>query len=362
MMKLNCQGFSIVELIVSIAIGLFIMGGLGSVLITSKDMFNNEQGSSFIQENARYAIETLKRDLRIAGSASCSNMDLFGDSVELAVTVPESQFKGLLDLDVDGSFGMEALTGFEYGASGATPSNTYPDVFGNEVDGSDSDAIIVRYADPSSAVTVDNHNSGSSEITATTNHNFAVGDVLAVVDSTCRHVGVFQTSSVGPSTVSHSASGSTSEGNCSNRIFPADSSGGCNCGITACSSPASFKRGSQLMSFVSHAYYIAESNLLPGVPALKRRVMTGKNSSGSRVEELAQGVESLQFTYGLDTDADGIVDTREEANSIADWSQVVTVRYQLVLRSLENVLIENGPQGDRFLRQTVNGAVQLRNR
>ena len=351
------KGFSIVELLVSIGIGLFIMGGLGSVLLTSRDMFTNEQESSFIQENARYAIEILKRDIRLAGNGGCTNLDFWGNSVALGNSV---------DGDLDNLLDTQAIMGYEIDAG----AGTFPSSIQSEVAGSQGDAIILRYADPSTAVNVESHDPVATSITTSDPHGFTGGEILMIADANCRHVGLFQLSSAAPpaDTILHDTSNAVQPGNCSTVIkaqTPASSYDCSLCTSFVCNGNAAsdFGEGSQVMSFSAHIYYIADSTVLPGVPALKRRVLSGSASSGSRREELAQGVESLNFTYGSDTDADGVVDILQEADDVADWSQVLTVRYEMIIRSLANVLVEDDPvTGDRFLRHTVTGMSRIRNR
>ncbi len=117
--------------------------------------------------------------------------------------------------------------------------------------------------------------------------------------------------------------------------------------------------------YLAHAYYIDDSNLVPGVPALKRTVV---NSSGARSEELAQGIESLNFEYGLDFDDDGDVNSFVTADNVGDWDDVRAVRFSAILRSQTEALSEprevtiNGQTfNDRFLRQSVTSTVALRN-
>jgi len=64
-----------------------------------------------------------------------------------------------------------------------------------------------------------------------------------------------------------------------------------------------------------------------GIPALWRQ-----DQSGVPVE-LVDGVEDMQVRYGEDTDGDGVANQYATAAAVADWSQVVTVRMNLLLVS-----------------------------
>ncbi|HTF97256.1 MAG TPA: PilW family protein [Cellvibrio sp.] len=61
------NGLSLVELMIAIALGLFLMAGLVQMFIGSKVTFTAQQGLSRVQENGRLAIEFISSDVRMAG-------------------------------------------------------------------------------------------------------------------------------------------------------------------------------------------------------------------------------------------------------------------------------------------------------
>ncbi len=61
------RGFSLIELMVSILLGLFLTAGVISVYIDSKSNYQSEDELARIQENGRYALDLLKRELALAG-------------------------------------------------------------------------------------------------------------------------------------------------------------------------------------------------------------------------------------------------------------------------------------------------------
>lgn len=64
-------------------------------------------------------------------------------------------------------------------------------------------------------------------------------------------------------------------------------------------------------------------------PALWRRV------GDSAPEEIVRGVESLQLEYGVDGDADGVVDEYRNAADVTDWRSVLSVGIELRVRSAD---------------------------
>ena len=350
LMTKRASGFTIVELLVSVAIGAIIMAGMASVVLSSRGLFVSEQEGSAIQENVRFAIESLARDIRMAGSLGCS--------------VATSSFSNTVDTDLSGLLSLNAIEGYRGGES------TFPAAISGDADGV-SDALIVRYADPVSAFTASSHSLVSTNFSFAEDHGFVTGDKLVAIDSNCRHVGVFEVTATTATQVSHGAGANCTNVLSYNTSAQADpisctETSPCASGICGTATPNQFNPGSQIMPFIANAYYIGDSNIVPGVPSLKRRVLT---ESGSRVEELAQGVQTLDLTFGIDSGGDGVIEQFQEAHEVANWDSVVSVRYDIVFRSLVEVhdqnvevTINNVPYNDRFLRQLASGTVGIRNR
>ena len=60
-------GFNMVELMVAMAIGLVLSGAGITVYVNTRATIDVNQAVSRLQENARYAIDELTRDLRLSG-------------------------------------------------------------------------------------------------------------------------------------------------------------------------------------------------------------------------------------------------------------------------------------------------------
>lgn len=65
------RGFNLVELMIAITIGFVIVGAIGYLFIGSRQSFRTTDAISRIQENARYALQTMAHDVRIAGNPGC---------------------------------------------------------------------------------------------------------------------------------------------------------------------------------------------------------------------------------------------------------------------------------------------------
>lgn len=71
--KLAQTGLSIVELMVAMALGLLIIGGILYTFISSRPVFTANDAVARIQEDGRIAMERLTREVRQAGYTGCAN-------------------------------------------------------------------------------------------------------------------------------------------------------------------------------------------------------------------------------------------------------------------------------------------------
>jgi len=62
------QGLSLVELMVALAVGVFLLAGAISVFGKSRDLYRTNEATARLQETARYAMSTLEADLRMTNS------------------------------------------------------------------------------------------------------------------------------------------------------------------------------------------------------------------------------------------------------------------------------------------------------
>ena len=78
------SGLSLVELLVAMAIGLFLIAGVGTVFVSNQTSTKTKRELDRIQENFRFGANTLQRVLRQA-----SEIDDTSDDTTLIVTLPE---------------------------------------------------------------------------------------------------------------------------------------------------------------------------------------------------------------------------------------------------------------------------------
>lgn len=357
---LKSFGFSIVELMVAILIGLIILAGVIQVVVTSKTTFIGQEEMSFIQENARYAMDLIGKDLQGAGYFGCA-----GNEASLAVVAK-------VDADAALLLGPESVRGFEGGTTSAPYPAEYPENMwviyepGSTTVQDYPDSFVVRGAS-GSQVGITQTTDAAANIVFTTqpNHSLKANDYVALIAEDCRRASVVRTSAVTANTFQLSAGGSV----CPGPVKPALDKGWICSQACVCQGEGMnqlFMPGSVAMPYVSHAYYIADSGVLPGVPALKRAVL--QNGAG-REEELALGVEDMDLLYGLLVDGDlQYFKASEIETGGMDWNNVVAVQVSLLMRSqapsagnVESKELLQNTYEDRFMRQVVTSSFRLRN-
>ena len=152
------HGLSLIELMIAMVLGLLLMSGVISIFLSAKQGYVNQDATSQLQENARFALEMMTREIRMVGYGGCS------DAVSVANTL--ENYTGLAD---DYSLG---LRGYE----GDATNSTFPAAF-KTASLPDTDAIIVHTVNSNSELSVTGHQPSSAKISLSTAHSLKEGDI-----------------------------------------------------------------------------------------------------------------------------------------------------------------------------------------
>lgn len=309
----NIRGFTIIELMVAITISALILGVLTQVYIGARASYRMSEALSRMQENGRYAMDFLARDIRLAGYMGCV-------STGTAINNMANPITGWSPLASGPPITLRAIEGYE--ASAVSPST---------ISGSTAvktDAVLIQYLSPGSAKLINPSPTNANVQINGNSLNFQQYEILVVTD--CAFADIFKVTNTpgnsGTVTLSHSNANNT--GNNTSKEYGSNA---------------------EVMRMQSNVYFIQTN---AGVPSLMRRRLgfftTGDanqsctnaasgTSQGLCVEEIAEGVEDLQLLYGVDTNADLSADKFIIASAVttAEWPKVVSVRVNLLVRSVE---------------------------
>ncbi|MDT8363984.1 MAG: PilW family protein [Nitrosomonas sp.] len=329
------QGLTLVEIMVALTIGMVLLGGVITILVSSQQTYRVNEALARIQENARFAFQLLSRDIRMAGYMGC-----VGEG-----TVPVNTLNNATDYLWN--FG-QPIQGYEATASGWMPA-PLPTEITSPLGG--RDILILRGVDGPDTPVISHpaggvDGPGSADLKVTVDSGLQDNDIVLVTD--CLAAAIFQitniNTSAGQDNVVHNT-GTGAPGNATKNLGQ------------------SFKDG-EVVRISTRSYYV--------------RTNSGGNAAlywkrgNAAAEELVEGVENMQIDYGVDTDGNRAADVYQTADLVVDWENVVSVRINLLMQSTEDN-ITSQPQTytfngtvttptDRRLRKTYSTVIALRNR
>ena len=298
------RGFSLVELMVAVTIGLIILAAVSGIFVTSKSTYNTTDSLARLQENARFAVHYLSRDIRMAGFAGCLD-----DLKSVNSTINGSAFAFTnLSTPIEGFDGDNVSPNNKWYPSGSTslPSGIK----------SGTDSVTLRFADDANNISITKampNTSAELNISAVT--GLADGDIVMLSD--CSSADIMQVTEVQTASlkIQHNPGGSLTPGN-STQVLSKQ-----------------YAPPSKLLKFVTRTYFITVR--ADGVPVLMMQENNGT------AQELIEGVEHMQVLYGKDTDAtaDGVPNVYLRAGqaglTTADhWTRVHSVRIALLMRTV----------------------------
>ncbi len=301
------RGFSLVELMVAMALSIVLLGGVISIYTNSKQTYSRQEGLSRLQENARFAMDKLFRQVSAAGYLGCLQTVGSGDPLSEKITNVLSD-----------------QTGY---------NNFARPIFGTEGGGSAPDTITLSRANAGTAVSLTAPmNNGVDDLVLNSAQlgygGLEQGDVVTVSD--CSHASTFMitNSPSGNGVISH-ATGVTIDGQ-SNSTLDLQWTYGSDEGSVAVVMELQPGTTSTIYSIGTSAAGTAAGGACgaatPGFCAL----FEGNN-------ELVEGVEDMQVVYGVDNDGDTQVDIYRNAGAVGNWDNVVSVKVTLTVNQVERV-------------------------
>jgi len=111
-MKINRfqMGLSLIELLIAMLISAFLIAGILQIFIGSKQTYSMQQNLSRLQENGRFALEFLERDIRMAGYWGClvqsapnTTYDISGEDNVLDTLTDTLTLRGAYTEEITGS-------------------------------------------------------------------------------------------------------------------------------------------------------------------------------------------------------------------------------------------------------------------
>ena len=291
------QGLSLVELMVAVVVSSVLMLGISEIFTLNKQSYNVQDENARMQESGRYAFNTLMTDIRRAGyfGGSANTSEMTGS---LGITVPNRTCPG-------GNTNWGRM--IERPFYGLDDGNT----------DTDGDSLAVDYT---GCIPDDDYLRGDIIVTRYTRGTTVDATILAANP---------------------------------NRIYVRNSmfSGRVFTGAQFASNVSDNsidETPNETRELAASAYYVgpsgrncrfndAANNPIP-IPALQREVLS--NTGTPTREEVASGIEQIQFQYGIDSNGDFSVNRYYNADDLSNsdtitpnWTQVVTTRLWVLVRA-----------------------------
>ncbi len=356
------RGVTLVELMIAMLLGLVLVAGIIQIFTGNRATYEFTDSLGRIQENARFTLDHIAHDARMAGYRGCladvavfNNLDVpsaFRDDIE----------NGVLGYDANGTGAGETFvaTAKDPAPSG-TPGNWTPALPAelNNLVIPGSDVLIVRsISGPTQTMLAPFSNAAGILVPNT--HDYIPGEILVATD--CQKASIFQLTTVTPAgtldLLGHNSNAGYTPGNAAT-LWGADQLYGL---------------GGEVARLQTHAFYIGRgSNNRPSLFQLRLQWQNA-TTSGFVPEELVAGIDTMQLRYGLDTDNSGAPNSWVSGDAVGDWGDVLSTEISLLARADDEygtetdtgtyTLIDTqfNPVDDRRLRQVFSTSVGLRNR
>jgi type IV pilus assembly protein PilW len=322
---------TLVELMVALVLGLVVTGAALAVFVTNRQTYIATENIGRLQEGARIAFELMSRDLRQAAMVPCANED------ELS-----TRFVNAID-------STDWWNSWESGSSGIRGYGSADGTFafatgtGGRVTG--TDALELKFTEPASATpaVITAAVAPSADITVSSTDGMATGDPLVACDygaagDRSAAAVVFQATDVntGTKVVKHGATGVTPANDASK--------------LTGADALMGQLQPNGLVGVLRASRWYIGHNAVGGTSLYRSRLQNDGGTLGTADDEIVRGASGLTLSY-LVKDGTSYAD----ASAVGDWGDVVAIRIQLALESLDRV------DGDTTQR-SLEHVVTVRNR
>ncbi len=340
-------GLTLIEIMIAITLSLFLLGGLLQLVASNKQTYRVQDAMARVQENGRFSLHFLSKDIRMAGFMGCSNIS--GGGLTTTNNVDPSKYGADAAAAAASFDGNSAIVGYSY-TTGTLPTELSDLGLvagtdeGNIMD--NTDVLFLRRAASCPGGNIESHTNtvGSASMKIADNSICQIQQDDIVMVTNCETAEIFGVSNVilpaNPgdtyATIAHGSN---------NNLSPQLANG--------------YGADSFILKMKSEIYYIGVG--ASGQPALfKRELAIGALTN----QELVEGVENMTILYGEDRGTlDGTADAYVTAANVADMENVVSIRITATARTLEdNIATTESADNDYRIRRSFTTTIGIRNR
>ncbi|MDO9047619.1 MAG: PilW family protein [Methylobacter sp.] len=342
--KIPQTGFTLVELMIAMLLGAFLIGGIMQIFLGSRQTYRMQENLSRLQENGRFAMDFITRDNRMMGFQGCASRA----TIPNIIIDPKNPNPNPAPVTLAGGLSTPLIginnvaNNWSAGACGAANDCV-----------AGTDAITYHFGGSCGGYLTGNMATVNAniQIPAANSCNINAYDVLMLSDCSATDIFIATSASSGSGvqTIAHANNQNTT--NNLGKLYGSDA---------------------EVLVFRTYSFFIR--NNTSGEPALWR-LDNSKPAPSTNPVELVEGVENMQILYGADTDAtpDGTANYYVPAGTVGlNMNQVVSIRVSVLVRSMNDGLAAQPliynyndvavTPTDRRIRRVFTSTIALRNR
>lgn len=284
---LSVAGFSLIELLVALLLGAVLAAGMTLAYLGAKQSAFHDDQVARLQENGRFALRVLSRELAMAG--------FFAGAPGVSGVTPAAVGRdcGEGNWVLDGAAPLELVSDHSGGAVPVSVAGTTLDCLDGRAIPVGADLLAVKRTAGESSLS-------GADVAERLGSSSVAGWYLHLVDG--QPVGWEQ-------------------------LAPADLRG-----MASALSPDSYWRAITKVFFIRK--YSDADNPQDDIPTLCMETMRG---NAMAAQCMVEGIEDVQYEFGLDTDADGVPDRYSNAPTAEEMAGAVTARVYLLARSIRPI-------------------------
>ena len=348
-MKLKqIKGFSLVEMMISLVLGAVVMAGVTQLFVANSEAYKLLEGQSRMQEAGRISLDFIGRNIRQAGYRGC-----FSRNDELRSTISTSPTNNIpyefdlrfavagYDAQGPGIWAPALASALPWTTSSGVDTNVFTTPNG---DGAGAGIDLSQVVSGTDVITFRHLSQVEARLigeillpTADPSVRIDIGwnefekDQLVLIHD-CEKATIFRVTELTPD-LAGTPSATVQDLTIGHDIDDTDSTR--NSTLQLSGTTNSFNTDAAVSAIESHTYFIAPGTGLNSAGLAPRSLW---RKSGLRPPvELVEGVEGLQFLYGMDTDNDRAPNQYLPANLVLDWRQLTTLMVTVVVNSIDDV-------------------------
>lgn len=298
------RGFGLIELMISMMLGLILLLGVSGYFISSKQTNTSNVELNKLADISKLIAGRLSQEIRMSGYYGVMKI------------MPDNLLNNKTTLAFSYSNAVSGYNNIATPLAAALSSH----LTGDPSPALGSDVLILRttFDVPPVAVTADTN--ATSITVSAANSTTRVCDSGSAVSGICDNdialisdytkSKIFQITSISSGgVITHTNEATDIPGNATSNWN---------------TSELSFTSNAEVIPYQTLTYYIANHN---GLMGLYRKV------NNDTAQLFIPGVQNLQVTYGVDTNSDQSVDNYVTANNVSNWDNVISIRVAMLISS-----------------------------